>query len=219
MKSDIRTILLGICQFLFCALLSGLAYGLYVLNLEVRVPVESLIELGQEALLLSAGLLMVWTARREKALAGGLWLVAGFLLTLIIRELDGWMDAISLNFWVYVVIIWLCVVAWLVKDAGLWTVIPGLAHFIGHRAFPIICAGVAILLVYSRLYGKKTLWLAYAGDACQGFYAVKTLSEESTELLAYMMIFTSVVFYAGNCLRMRRRRDRALRRRTLEMQG
>ena len=146
----------------------------------------------------SAGLLMVWTARREKALAGGLWLVAGFLLTLFIRELDGWMDAISLNFWVYVAIIWLCVVAWLVKDAGVWTV---------------------ILLVYSRLYGKKTLWLAYAGDACQGFYAVKTLSEESTELLAYMMIFTSVVFYAGNCLRMRRRRDRALRRRTLEMQG
>lgn len=54
MKSEIRTILLGIGQFLFCALLSASAYGLYVLNLRVSVPVESLIELGQEALLLSA---------------------------------------------------------------------------------------------------------------------------------------------------------------------
>jgi len=77
-----------------------------------------------------------------------------------------------------------------VKAAGLGTVIPGLAHFIGHRAFPIMCAGVAILLVYSRLYGMQTLWLAYAGEACSGLYSVKTLSEESTELLAYMMIFT-----------------------------
>lgn len=44
-----------------------------------------------------------------------------------------------------------------------------------------------------------------------GLYSVKTLSEESTELLAYMMIFTSAAFYAGNCLRMRRRRARAER--------
>lgn len=42
MKSEIRTILLGIGQFLFCALLSASAYGLYVLNLRVSVPVESL---------------------------------------------------------------------------------------------------------------------------------------------------------------------------------
>ena len=48
-----------------------------------------------------------------------------------------------------------------------------------------MCAGVAILLVYSRLYGMQTLWLAYAGEACSGLYSVKTLSEESTELLAY----------------------------------
>ena len=162
MKSEIRTILLGIGQFLFCALLSASAYGLYVLNLRVSVPVESLIELGQEALLLSAAIFTLRTASLEKA-------------------------------------------------AGLGTVIPGLAHFIGHRAFPIMCAGVAILLVYSRLYGMQTLWLAYAGETCSGLYSVKTLSEESTELLAYMMIFTSAAFYAGNCLRMRRRRARAER--------
>lgn len=179
MKSEIRTILLGIGQFLFCALLSASAYGLYVLNLRVSVPVESLIELGQEALLLSAAIFTLRTASLEKALSGGLWLVGGFLVALFIR--------------------------------GLGTVIPGLAHFIGHRAFPIMCAGVAILLVYSRLYGMQTLWLAYAGEACSGLYSVKTLSEESTELLAYMMILTSAAFYAGNCLRMRRRRARAER--------
>ena len=62
MKSEIRTILLGIGQFLFCALLSASAYGLYVLNLRVSVPVESLIELGQEALLLSAAIFTLRTA-------------------------------------------------------------------------------------------------------------------------------------------------------------
>lgn len=207
MKSEIRTILLGIGQFLFCALLSASAYGLYVLNLRVSVPVESLIELGQEALLLSAAIFTLRTASLEKALSGGLWLVGGFLVALFIRELDGWIG----HAWVYCELVWLCGVVWAVKAAGLGTVIPGLAHFIGHRAFPIMCAGVAILLVYSRLYGMQTLWLAYAGEACSGLYSVKTLSEESTELLAYMMIFTSAAFYAGNCLRMRRRRARAER--------
>lgn len=77
MKSEIRTILLGIGQFLFCALLSASAYGLYVLNLRVSVPVESLIELGQEALLLSAAIFTLRTASLEKALSGGLWLVGG----------------------------------------------------------------------------------------------------------------------------------------------
>ena len=191
MKSEIRTILLGIGQFLFCALLSASAYGLYVLNLRVSVPVESLIELGQEALLLSAAIFTLRTASLEKALSGGLWLVGGFLVALFIRELDGWIG----HAWVYCELVWLCGVAWAVKAAGLGTVIPG----------------VAILLVYSRLYGMQTLWLAYAGEACSGLYSVKTLSEESTELLAYMMIFTSAAFYAGNCLRMRRRRARAER--------
>ena len=184
MKSEIRTILLGIGQFLFCALLSASAYGLYVLNLRVSVPVESLIELGQDALLLSAAIFTLRTASLEKALSGGLWLVGGFLVALFIRELDGWIG----HAWVYCELVWLCGVAWAVKAAGLGTVIPGLAHFIGHRAFPIMCAGVAILLVYSRLYGMQTLWLAYAGEACSGLYSVKTLSEESTELLALSLI-------------------------------
>ena len=134
MKSEIRTILLGIGQFLFCALLSASAYGLYVLNLRVSVPVESLIELGQEALLLSAAIFTLRTASLEKALSGGLWLVGGFLVALFIRELDGWIG----HAWVYCELVWLCGVAWAVKAAGLGTVIPGLAHFIGHRAFPIL---------------------------------------------------------------------------------
>ena len=145
MKSEIRTILLGIGQFLFCALLSASAYGLYVLNLRVSVPVESLIELGQEALFLSAAIFTLRTASLEKALSGGLWLVGGFLVALFIRELDGWIG----HAWVYCELVWLCGVAWAVKAAGLGTVIPGLAHFIGHRAFPIMCTGVAILLAYS----------------------------------------------------------------------
>lgn len=78
MKSEIRTILLGIGQFLFCALLSASSYGLYVLNLRVSVPVESLIELGQEALLLSAAIFTLRTASLEKASRAGCGSSAAF---------------------------------------------------------------------------------------------------------------------------------------------
>lgn len=200
MKSEIRTILLGIGQFLFCALLSASAYGLYVLNLRVSVPVESLIELGQEALLLSAAIFTLRTASLEKALSGGLWLIGGFLVALFIRSSTVGSATPGL------------LRARLALRCRLGREGRGARHRHSgacplHRPprLPIMCTGVAILLVYSRLYGMQTLWLAYAGEACSGLYSVKTLSEESTELLAYMMIFTSAAFYAGNCLRMRRR--------------
>ena len=203
MNSDLRKILIGVAQFFLCALLCAGAVGLYYLNLKVDVCVENLIELGQEAFLLGGALLMIRTAMQEKALSGGLWLVGGFLMTLFIRELDAWFDLIRHGCWVYVVIIWLCAIAYIVKQAGLNTVIPGLAHFISHKAYPLMCAGVACLLVYCRLYGMKALWALYSDSSCGSFYEVKSLSEESTELLAYMMIFFSAVFYAYDLMKKR----------------
>ena len=204
MNSDVRTILIGITQFFLSSLLCAGAIGLYFLNQSFEIEVENLIELGQEAFLLAAALIMMHTASKAKAFSGGLWLIAGFLMTLVIRELDAWFDIISHGFWVYVTLIWLSFLAYVVKRSGFCTVLPGLSHFIGHKAYPLMCAGVACLLVYSRLYGMKALWALYSDSSCGSFYNVKSLSEESTELLAYMMIFFSAVFYAYDLMKKRK---------------
>ena len=204
MNPNVRTILIGIIQFLLSSLLCAGAIGLYYLNPSFEIEVENLIELGQEAFLLAAALIMMHTASKAKAFSGGLWLIAGFLMSLFIRELDAWFDLIRHGCWVYVVIIWLCAIAYIVKQVGLNTVIPGLAHFISHKAYPLMCAGVACLLVYSRLYGMKALWALYSDSSCGSFYKVKSLSEESSELLAYMMIFFSTVFYVYDLMKKRK---------------
>ena len=204
MNPNVRTILIGIIQFLLSSLLCAGAIGLYCLNPSFEIEVENLIELGQEAFLLAAALIMMHTASKAKAFSGGLWLIAGFLMSLFIRELDAWFDLIRHGCWVYVVIIWLCAIAYIVKQVGLNTVIPGLAHFISHKAYPLMCAGVACLLVYSRLYGMKALWALYSDSSCGSFYKVKSLSEESSELLAYMMIFFSTVFYVYDLMKKRK---------------
>ena len=204
MNYNVRTILVGIAQFLICSLMCAGAIGLYFLNPSFEIEVENLIELGQEAFLLAASLIMMHTASKAKAFSGGLWLIAGFLMTLFIRELDGWFDIITHGFWVYVALIWLIFLAYVVKSSGFKTVLPGLGHFIGHKAYPLMCVGVACLLVYSRFYGMKALWALYSDSSCGSFYEVKSLSEESTELLAYMMIFFSTVFYTYDLMKKRK---------------
>lgn len=63
---------------------------------------------------------------------------------------------------------------------------------LGQEAFLL---GSALLMIRTAMQ-EKALWALYSDSSCGSYYAVKSLSEESTELLAYMMIFFSAVFYA-----------------------
>ncbi len=83
--------------------------------------------------------------------------------------------------------------SWKIRRSGFATVIPGIAHFIRSPAFPMMLVGVVIVLAYSRLYGYKGMWALYAGECSWG--AIKTLSEEATELVGYAMMFYSSWVY------------------------
>lgn len=193
MRDDLKTILGGVAQFIVGILIAAAAVGLYVFSYSHPMPEESWIEVGQETFLLLSAIIMALAARADGRYAGGLWLISGFLTALFIRELDAWFDLIFHGSWKYFLIAYLCVLAFLVKKASLKTVVPGLAHFIRSRAFPLMLVGTVIVLAYSRLYGYKGMWALYAGDC--SWNGIKTVSEEATELVGYALMFYSAWIY------------------------
>ena len=189
MRDDLKTILGGVAQFIAGIGIAAAAVGLYIFSHSHPMIHESWIEVGQESFLLIAALLMAAAARQKKAYAGGLWLITGFLTALFIRELDAWFDDIFHGSWKYILMVFLVWLGLTIRKAGRETIVPGLAHFIRSRAFPLMLVGTVIVLAYSRLYGYKGMWALYAGDCSWG--AIKTLSEEATELVGYALMFYS----------------------------
>lgn len=189
MRDDLKTILGGFAQFVAGILVAAGAVGLYVFSFSHPMPHESWIEVGQETFLLLAALIMSFAAKKNKAYAGGLWLIAGFLTALFIRELDAWFDDIFHGSWKYFLLVYLAWLGFTIWKAGRETIVPGLAHFIRSRAFPLMLVGTVIVLAYSRLYGYKGMWALYAGDCSWG--GIKSLSEEATELVGYALMFYS----------------------------
>lgn len=193
MRDDLKTILGGVAQFFVGVAISAAAVGLYLFSFSHEMPHESWIEVGQETLLFAALLLMGFAAKKDARYAGGIWLIAAFLTALFIRELDAWFDDLFHGAWKYILVAYLVWASWKIRRSGFATVIPGIAHFIRSPAFPMMLVGVVIVLAYSRLYGYKGMWALYAGECSWG--AIKTLSEEATELVGYAMMFYSSWVY------------------------
>ncbi|MBS5492370.1 MAG: hypothetical protein KHX35_08385 [Sutterella wadsworthensis] len=204
MSNDLRVIVRGALQFLLGALVSFGAFKLYVWSAMHPLSPEAWVEVVQESILLFASLAFMVAAVRVREASGGLWLIAGFLMSLFIRELDCWFDYIRHGAWKYVFMLWLAILAWIIATRARDTVISGLAHFIKSRAWYLMLAGVTIVLVYSRLYGMKGLWELYAMGSCSTWPSIKSFSEESMELVGYTLIFFSGVLYMLDVAAMKR---------------
>lgn len=204
MSNDLRVILRGFLQFLIGVLVSFGAFKLYVWSAMNPISPEAWVEVVQEAILLFASIAFMVAAVRVREASGGLWLIAGFLMSLFIRELDCWFDYIRHGAWKYVFVIWLVILTWIIATHARDTIFSGLAHFIRSRAWYLMLAGVVIVLVYSRLYGMKGLWELYAMGSCSSWPGIKSFSEESMELVGYTLIFFSAILYMMDVAEMKR---------------
>ncbi|MFS1429017.1 hypothetical protein LMH73_018190 [Vibrio splendidus] len=115
--------------------------------------------------------------------------MSAFFLVCFIREMDYLFDKIVHGFWVYP--------ALAVTALGIWfstkpfnELVNQLAAILGSRSGGLLIIAMAVLLVFSRLWGMGDFWK----DVMDAEYmrVVKTTSEEGIELLAYYMITYSV---------------------------
>ncbi|OOE84305.1 hypothetical protein BZG72_02740 [Salinivibrio sp. PR6] len=189
-----RAVLKGAGKFFAVACyLAGIAGIIHYSVAAHNVASESsLIELSQLLLLI----LTVFTFRRvakfNPTLCHAAKLMSGFFLVLMIRELDATLDIVMHGFWK--------VPALLVTGLTLWPAIKhgrdtftSLAHALSAKSSTMLIVALGLLLVYSRLFGMGELW----EQAMGAMYVrdVKNIAEESTELVAYSLIWLSALGY------------------------
>ena len=141
------------------------------------------------ALALSAALFFL-EARRRPDMRGGLVLTGGFIGCMLIREQDYFLDALSHGCWKWPALI-LALSCLAYAAATFRASVAGLARLARWRHFSVLLVGLAIVLVYSRLFGMNILWRELLPDS--QWRMAKTAVEESSELLGYLLIVFSAL--------------------------
>lgn len=189
-----RTVLKGAGQFFAIALyFAGIAGIVHYSVASHNVASESsLIELSQLGLLAATVFAFRRVAKFSQSLHHAAGLMSAFFLVLMIRELDATLDMVMHGFWK--------VPALIVTGLAIWPALKhwretltSLAHAIHSRHSTVLMIALALLLVYSRLFGMGELWEQAMG--ANYVRDVKNIAEESTELVAYSLILFSALGY------------------------
>ena len=150
----------------------------------------SFVEFGQEIALLGCIITFLRLAQRKPSDRVFSVLAAGLFACMFIRELDAFWDHVAKHVWKALVCAVLLPCA-LVAYRYWQDALGGTRRFLMSRAGILMAAGMAVLLIYSRLIGQGDLWLERFSEA----RGVKNAIEESSELLGYLIIVIASRLY------------------------
>ncbi|MFV0574890.1 MAG: hypothetical protein ACK5NC_05670 [Vibrio sp.] len=151
----------------------------------------SVTEFFQEFILFISVCIFGYIAKNEPETRRAYTLITGFFACLLIREFDEFLDHIVHGFWVYpalLVAISCIIYAWQDKEQT----VKGLADHLQSGNSASMTVGLAILLIFSRIFGMGSMWDHLMAE--HSIRAVKIVAEEGTEVLGYV-----VMFYASIC--------------------
>jgi len=149
------------------------------------------IEIAQQSLLFITILIGFMSLAYSKNHKTFMSVLSLFIALHLIREFDAWLDShiFNLGWFIYVVIVAIIMFYILIKNFKSFLIqIKSLNNTLG---FGILLISLANLHVFTRIYGKPSNWNNIMGD--KYLYSVERASEESVELIAYMMILIAVV--------------------------
>ncbi len=149
------------------------------------------IEIAQQSLLIISILVGFMSLAYTKNYKSFMSVLSLFIAMHLIRELDVWFDYYIpyLEWFPIVLVLALIMLVILIKNFKAFLhQIKSVSQTIG---FGILLISLAFLHVFTRIYGKPSNWRNIMGD--NYLYSVERASEESVELVAYMMILIAVV--------------------------
>ncbi len=142
----------------------------------------------QETLILIVALLSYLVAYKFKNLRYFFVGLGSFAAVSFVRELDAWFEThlFDKGWQVLAVLILIPTIYLLVKNGKDFA--KQFASISRTAYFKMLIMGGLVLHVFSRLYGRKVIWKSLLGETDYR-RSIKDASEESIELLGYMMIF------------------------------
>lgn len=149
------------------------------------------IEFAQQSILLVTilvGFISLFYTKNYKSFMSVLSL---FMAMHLIREFDAWFDGQfpQLGWFPFVLVLAAILLYILIKYFK--TFIRQIKNLKTSAGFGILLVSLANLHVFTRIYGKPSNWDNIMGD--NYLYSVERISEESVELIAYMMILIAMV--------------------------
>ncbi len=144
-----------------------------------------LTETLQVVLVALSALMCGWGVRHLPEARGHLWMLTTLFTWMMIRENDSFLDQIFHGLWVYPATVVLCGGGYLVWRNRA-TYLTGTLRHANCRPGAIMIVGLVLLIFFSRLFGTGALWEAVTDQSDAG--DIKTVVQETTELLAYVLI-------------------------------
>lgn len=175
-------------------------YGLIMLGCSALIELDfkngsanenDIIELSQHLVLLFSiivGLVATAITKTHKVF---MLLLSLFISIHLVREFDAWFDSHvpALGWFPFVIVILIVALIILIKNFKAFSEqLKTLQNTLG---IGILLIALANLHVFTRFYGKPSIWKSIMGD--NYLYQVERISEESVELVAYTMIFIAML--------------------------
>jgi hypothetical protein len=148
-----------------------------------HIPEVSVTEFTQSTVILLTILLFLSKIKKEPESAGLFVLISGLFTMIFIREADYYLDFIYHGFWKVPVFITFCTTIYFAYK-NKYTIISPLMSYQSSKAFTYALIGLLITIVFSRLFGTRSLWVLIMEDAGH----TKTLVQEGLESLGYSLI-------------------------------
>lgn len=192
MINRLKILYLGFMKFFYFSLVSFicLLIVLCVTYFDIArtgiISDSSSTECLQETLLLLCVCIFIYIAKKYKA--NGIMLVAGFVLSMLIREWDALFDKMFFHgAWKYIAIPIVLGSCYLAFREGKYKVIDDLIFFMQRKAYNIFLLGLTVVLVISRILGMRMVVTMFAGiHFSEG---LKNFHEEGLELFGYLLMF------------------------------
>ncbi|MCC5921850.1 MAG: hypothetical protein LAT68_15270 [Cyclobacteriaceae bacterium] len=158
---------------------------------------DSYTEYTQELMLLIAGLLYAWVAVKFPKVRAFSILLAGFCFMALFREFNNYFHDLFKGAWQTAVGIILLITALLTY----WhrkSLFRPFQLFLQTPAFGLNLASALIILLFSRLFGKKSIWenILEVEELIGAHRSVKNAAEESIELLGYSFLLIAAIEFA-----------------------
>lgn len=177
--------------FLYSLILSASAGVVFLDSGQLQSAEESYTEIAQEAILFAIVFIGWFVSRNAAQHKKFILFLVLFAAVFFVREFNNYLTD---NFFKG---------AW--QSIALFVLIPGIVYFYKNRrqlkeevlslketaSFGIIMLGGILLIVFSRIYGNKHIWMNFMGTDYNR--TIKEVSEESIELMAYTVIFIGFI--------------------------
>lgn len=192
LRQDSKLIFIETSLLFFSMLLAPTTAFLDIAVLNNRMVETSVTEFSQSFIILFTALLFYQAAKSADLLKGILVLACTLMIMIFIRESDHYLDSIYHGFWKVPVFIVFCTGFYIVFKGKL-TVFTAIKQALNQKAFGYMLSGLFITLVFSRLFGTGSIWETVLPVEDAGY--IKTVIQESLELLGYCLIFLGALLH------------------------